>query len=102
MNAVIEPQTEQSVQTRLGQEVTCGIVTTLYDLIDAIQSVEGTDDRSVVATMVHLLQSGRITLQDHPITPVLPALASPSLNRAVRCWHPDVSAQARVLACSGS
>jgi hypothetical protein len=36
--------------------------TTLYDLMTAIQEVVGPDDdRLVVATVVHLLQSGRLT-----------------------------------------
>jgi hypothetical protein len=35
--------------------------TTLYDLITAIQEVVGVDDRLVVATVVQLLRSGRLT-----------------------------------------
>jgi hypothetical protein len=38
------------------------LITTLYDLITAIQTiVDPDDDRLVVATVVHLLRSGRLT-----------------------------------------
>jgi hypothetical protein len=35
--------------------------TTLYDLIAALQEVEGADDALVVTTVVHLLRSGQLT-----------------------------------------
>jgi hypothetical protein len=38
------------------------LTTTLYDLIAALQAMVGPDDDAlVVATMMHLLQSGRLT-----------------------------------------
>src|SRR5262245_59925871 len=37
------------------------VTTTLYDLIAALQERAGTDDAQVVATMVHLLRSRRLT-----------------------------------------
>jgi hypothetical protein len=36
--------------------------TTLYDLIAALQATVGPDDALVVATMAHLLHSGRLTM----------------------------------------
>jgi hypothetical protein len=45
-----------------GEDTSSRLMTTLYDLIAAIQDVVGAeDDTMVVATMVHLLQSGRLT-----------------------------------------
>jgi hypothetical protein len=44
----------------------CTITTTLYDLIAAIQTtVEPHDDDLIVATVWHLLRSGRLTWQRH-------------------------------------
>ncbi|HEY7494060.1 MAG TPA: hypothetical protein VIH59_23530 [Candidatus Tectomicrobia bacterium] len=37
------------------------LTTTLYDLIAVIQAVVGPDDTQVVRTVMHLLQSGRLT-----------------------------------------
>jgi hypothetical protein len=47
-----------------GKEPSC-IITTLYELIAVLQDVVGPDnDPLVVATVVHLLRSGRLTAQD--------------------------------------
>jgi hypothetical protein len=40
--------------------------TTLYNLIATLQEVVGTDDTLVVATVVHLLRSGRLTWGEKP------------------------------------
>jgi hypothetical protein len=44
------------------EETPVAIITTLYDLIEAMQDeVEPDDDGLIVASIIHLLQSGRIT-----------------------------------------
>lgn len=40
--------------------------TTLYDLIAALQEVVGADNTLVVATVVHLLRSGRLSWRGKP------------------------------------
>ena len=46
-----------------GEATSSGFTTTLYALITALQDVVGADDDAlVVATVVHLLRSGRCTV----------------------------------------
>jgi hypothetical protein len=47
--------------TGMQRETTPSCLTTLYDLITAIQVVDPDDDALVVATVVYLLRSGRLT-----------------------------------------
>lgn len=50
--------------TAQSKDATPCIVTTLYDVIAAIQDAANQDDALVVATMQHLLASGRVTWRD--------------------------------------
>jgi hypothetical protein len=58
----------QPVASRRGERaLSCRINTTLYDLIEALQAaVPPETDDVVVATVVRLLQSGRITFLPAP------------------------------------
>jgi hypothetical protein len=61
MNAIIDPISVEPVEmTLLIEEYrSASMATTLYDLIAAIQDVAGADDTLVVATVRHILGSGR-------------------------------------------
>jgi hypothetical protein len=62
MNAVIDPVSVEPVEVTLlrAEDTSASMVTTLYDLIAAIQDVAGADDTLVVATVRHILGSGRV------------------------------------------
>jgi hypothetical protein len=63
MSTGMEAGEVATVATGMQRAVTPSrLTTTLYDLMAALQDVVGLeDDALVVATMVHLLQSGRLT-----------------------------------------
>jgi hypothetical protein len=63
MDTLIDPVEVESVETAVLEDTApTTIITTLYDLIDAIQTAAGPhDDAIVVATVLHLLHSGRVT-----------------------------------------
>ena len=46
---------------RQGEATPSRLTTTLYDLVAALREVAEADDAQVVATLVHLLRSGRLT-----------------------------------------
>jgi hypothetical protein len=57
--------------TGMQREETPSCLTTLYDLITAIQTVvDRDDDALVVATVVHLLRSGRLIWRGQARTPL--------------------------------
>jgi hypothetical protein len=60
MFTVIDPVEAESVATAALEDTTpTTIITTLYDLMDAIQTAADTDDNTaVVATVLHVLRSG--------------------------------------------
>ena len=62
MSPLIDP-VEMGSGATTGLEATAPgpIITTLYDLIDAIQAVTEAADAVVVATVLHLFRSGRVT-----------------------------------------
>jgi hypothetical protein len=53
----------QTIESRIGEKASsCGIRTTLYELIEALQTIMPPEaDDVVVATVVRLLRSGQIT-----------------------------------------
>jgi hypothetical protein len=55
--AEVEPVTT----VRMKDDISTKITTTLYDLIATIQEVVDADDALVVATVWHVLCSGRVT-----------------------------------------
>lgn len=60
MNTMIDPSGVEPVETALMEtERPAVIVTTLYGLIATIQDLVATDDALVVATVRHILDSGR-------------------------------------------
>ena len=66
MNAMVDPVSVDPVEMDLRREedTSVSMVTTLYDLIAAIQDVVGADDTLVVATVRHILGSGRAEWHD--------------------------------------
>lgn len=62
MNAIVDPISVEPVEVALLREedTSASIVTTLYDLIAAIQDVVGAEDTLVVATVRHILSSGGV------------------------------------------
>jgi hypothetical protein len=62
MNAMVDPVSAEPVEVALLREedTSASMVTTLYDLIAAIQDVVVADDALVVATVQHILGSGRV------------------------------------------
>lgn len=60
MFTVLDPVEAESVATAVREDTTPPtIVTTLYDLMDAIQTAaDADDDTAVVATVLHVLRSG--------------------------------------------
>jgi hypothetical protein len=76
MHTVLESSTGEAVALAVrGQARPARITTTLGELITALQDVVGQDDARVVATIVHLVRSGRLTL-----------LGAPSTPRRIRPW----------------
>ena len=66
MNAVVGPYEAQAITLGEGVEEALPsiVTTTLYDLVEEIQDVVGSDeDALVVATLMHLLESGQIVLK---------------------------------------
>jgi hypothetical protein len=65
MSTVMEPGEGANVARGRSEEARpLRLTTTLYDLLAALQDVVGPDDDPlVVATMVHLLRSGRLTVR---------------------------------------
>jgi hypothetical protein len=61
MNAMVDPVSAEPVEVALLREedIPASIVTTLHDLIAAIQDIVGAEDTLVVATVRHILGSGR-------------------------------------------
>jgi hypothetical protein len=77
LNAMINPNNVEPVEAALIEEnPSASIVTTLYDLIAAIQSIVDADDTLAVATVCRILASGRATwCGDVAQLPSLPAVA---------------------------
>jgi hypothetical protein len=75
LNAMINPNNVESVEAVLIEDnPSASIVTTLYDLIAAIQSIVDADDTLAVATVCRILSSGRATwCGDVAQPPSLPA-----------------------------
>jgi len=57
---MVHGERAQGVMGMQGEATPSRLTTTLYDLIAALQEVGGADDALVVATVVHLLRSGRL------------------------------------------
>jgi hypothetical protein len=66
MQTVLCPNMLESGTTAVHAAATPARRTTLYNLIAALQEVVGADDTLVVATVVHLLRSGRLTWRGKP------------------------------------
>jgi hypothetical protein len=61
MHTIVDPVEAESV-AMASTPTPATITTTLYDLITAVQeAADPTDDALVVATVWHVLQSGRVT-----------------------------------------
>ena len=70
MNTVVDPFETGGVATVetvvVKGDIPATITTTLYDLIAAVRAaVEPDDDALVIATVVHILRSRRVTFLDH-------------------------------------
>ena len=88
MATVIE-RGEEAPATTIRPEATtpARLTTTLYDLMAALQDVVGPeDDTQVVATMVHLLRSGRLTGLERENTQERRTLWSHSLLALPQHW----------------
>jgi hypothetical protein len=68
MSKVVEPLVGQAATKEIAEEIGLSfITTTLYDLIAAMQQIVGSnDDTVVVATIDHMLRSGRIAFLKTP------------------------------------